>query len=417
VTRSASRYLFYAHDGMGLGHLRRNLAIATALVELDPGASILMTASPLDVSRICVPDHVDMLALPGLRKVSNGRYMGRRLRIPGDEVRAVRSALLTAAVESFKPTVLLADKHPLGVRGELRDGLEAQLARGGRAALGLRDVLDAPATVRAEWSRASLDAHVARCFDRVLVYGSRAVLDSVQEYGLSSRVADRTEFCGYVLNHPEGFCRAGDRAALPARRKRPVVLATVGGGEDGRPLLEAFIETAHDARWDGIVVAGPLAAAREARLLRRRADAAGVAFYGVVPGLTRWLDDVDALVCMGGYNTMAEAVSRGTPTVCVPRTRPRVEQLIRARAFARLGLSRVLEPSRLNAAALRREVETVLGSPRGERAARAASVLGFDGARRAAEQLVELAAAGRKVSAPDFGARPRWRAAPTWATR
>ena len=54
----------------------------------------------------------------------------------------------------------------------------------------------------------------------------------------------------------------------------------------------------------------------------------------MVPALTRWLDRVDALVCMGGYNTMAEAVSRGTPTVCVPRTRPRVEQLIRARAFA-----------------------------------------------------------------------------------
>jgi predicted glycosyltransferase len=401
VKRAASRYLLYAHDGMGLGHLRRNLAIATALVELDPGASILMTASPLDVSRICVPDHVDILALPGLRKVSNRRYEGRRLRIPGNEVRAVRSALLAAAVESFNPAVVLVDKHPLGVGGELRAGLEVQLARGGRAALGLRDVLDAPATVRAEWRRGSLDAHVARCFDRVLVYGSGAVLDPVQEYGLGRGVAELTEFCGYVLNDGDGFCRAADRAALPACRKRPVILATVGGGEDGRPLLETFVEAARDALlWDGIVVAGPLADAREARELRHRAEGAGVALYGIVPGLTRWLDEVDALVCMGGYNTMAEAVSRGTPTVCVPRTRPRVEQLIRARAFARLGLSRVLEPSRLNAAALRREVETVLGSPRGERAARAASVLGFDGARRAAEQLVELAAAGRKVSAP-----------------
>jgi predicted glycosyltransferase len=400
VSRSASRYLFYAHDGMGLGHLRRNLAIATALVERDPSASILMTASPLDVSRICVPDHVDILALPGLRKVSNGRYMGRRLQISGNDVRAVRAALLAAAVESFKPSVLLADKHPLGVRGELRDALEAQLARGGRAALGLRDVLDAPATVRAEWRRASLDAHVARCFDRVLVYGSRAVLDTVQEYGLGPRVADCTEFCGYVLNHRDGFCRAADRAALPARRKRPVVLATVGGGEDGRPLLETFIDAACDAPWQGIVVAGPLAAAQEARMLRRRAESAGVAFYGVVPGLTRWLDQVDALVCMGGYNTMAEAVSRGTPTVCVPRTRPRVEQLIRARAFERLGLSRVLEPSRLTAAALTGELEAVLGSARGERAARAADALGFDGARRAAEQLVELAQTERGRCAP-----------------
>jgi predicted glycosyltransferase len=396
--RSASRYLFYAHDGQGLGHLRRNLAIASSLTEIDPGASVLITASPLDVSRFRVPDHVDILALPGIRKVSNGSYRGRRLTIRGGEVRAVRSALLAATVESFNPEVVLADKHPLGVGGELRPALEALRARGGRAALGLRDVLDAPATVRAEWHRASLGSHVVRYFDRVLVYGSGAVLDPVAEYGLGPRVAELTKFCGYVLNDGDGLCRAGDQVALPAGRKRPVILACVGGGEDGRPLLETFIEATRDAPWDGIVVAGPLAAARDARVLRRRAERAGVVFYGVVPGLTRWLDRVDALVCMGGYNTMAEAVSRGTPTVCVPRTRPRVEQLIRARAFARLDLSRVLEPRRLTPGALRGEVEAVLGSPRRKRAARAASALGFDGARRAARQLVELAQADRKAS-------------------
>jgi predicted glycosyltransferase len=396
---TAARYLFYAHDGMGLGHLRRNLAIASALIELDPGASVLMTASPLDVSRLSVPDHVDVLALPGLRKAGNGRYTGRRLTIPGGEVRAVRSALLAAAVESFVPDVLLADKHPLGVGGELRAALETSSARGGRAVLGLRDVLDAPATVRAEWDRAALGAQVVRHFARVLVYGSRAVLDPVEEYTLGPRIADLTEYCGYVLNHDDRLCRADDRAALPARRKRPVILATVGGGEDGRPLLETFIEAARGAAWDGIVVAGPLATGRDTRALRRRAQRAGVAFYGVVPALTRWLDRVDALICMGGYNTMAEAVSRGTPTVCVPRTRPRVEQLIRARAFARLGLSRVLEPSRLTADALRQEVEAVLGSPRDTRATRAAAVLGFDGARRAAQHLAELAHANRNASA------------------
>jgi predicted glycosyltransferase len=347
-----------------------------------------------------VPDHVDILALPGLRKASNGSYRGRRLIIRGAEVRALRSALLAATVQSFNPGVVLADKHPLGVRGELQAALETLRARGGRAALGLRDVLDAPATVRAEWDRASLGSQVLRYFDRVLVYGSGAVLDPVAEYGLGPRIAELTELCGYVLNDCDGLCRAGDRAALPPRRTRPVVLATVGGGEDGRPLLETFIEAARDAPWDGIVVAGPLAVRRDARVLRRRAETAGVLFYGVVPGLMRWLDRVDALVCMGGYNTMAEAVSRGTPTVCVPRTRPRVEQLIRARAFARLDLSRVLEPRRLTPGALRREVEAVLGSPRRKRAARAASALKFDGARRAAQQLVELAKADRKASAP-----------------
>ena len=74
-------------------------------------------------------------------------------------------------------------------------------------------------------------------------------------------------------------------------------------------------------------------------MIRRRAAAAGVAVRTFVPELAGWFGAVDALVCMGGYNTLLEALVRGTPTVCVPRTTPRSEQLIRARALADLGLS------------------------------------------------------------------------------
>ena len=46
----------------------------------------------------------------------------------------------------------------------------------------------------------------------------------------------------------------------------------------------------------------------------------------------------------GGYNTLAEAALHAVPAVCVPRVAPRSEQLIRARAFERLGLLRLLHP-------------------------------------------------------------------------
>jgi hypothetical protein len=55
----------------------------------------------------------------------------------------------------------------------------------------------------------------------------------------------------------------------------------------------------------------------------------------------------------------------------------------------------VLEPRHLTAAALRREVQAVLGTPRPPRADRAAAALGFDGARRAAAHLFELAQVDR----------------------
>ena len=79
-----------------------------------------------------------------------------------------------------------------------------------------------------------------------------------------------------------------------------------------------------------------------------------------VPELAGWFAAVDALVCMGGYNTLLEALVRGTPTVCVPRTAPRSEQLIRARVLAGRGLLQVLEPARLDGRTLRAAVTSAL---------------------------------------------------------
>lgn len=386
------RFLFYSHDGLGLGHVRRNLAIAHALGASAPEASIVLVTSVDDPQGLGIPANVDVLKLPGLRKLGNERYASRRLRISPREIRGVRAALLEAAVASFEPTVVLADKHPLGAGGELRPALEALRSAGGRAVLGLRDVLDDRETVVREWTRYGLGWRISEYYDRVLVYGTQAVFDSVSEYELPRRVRERTRYCGYVVN-PRRDEDALEVPRMPSspQEGRSVVLATAGGGEDGFPLLATFIEAAREAPWKGVVVAGPQGTLGERRALNRMAAEAGVAFSRCVPDLMHTLAAVDALVCMGGYNTLAEAAASGVPTVCVPRTRPRTEQLIRARAFERLGLLRVIEPHHLDAAALRREVGVSLGEEREPRARRARAILDLDGAARAACELLALA--------------------------
>ena len=81
------RFVFYAHDGLGLGHTRRNLAIAAALVELCPQASILVASSTDDAHRLGLPPRVELLRLPGLRKTANDEYHSRRLPVQKDEIR------------------------------------------------------------------------------------------------------------------------------------------------------------------------------------------------------------------------------------------------------------------------------------------------------------------------------------------
>jgi predicted glycosyltransferase len=356
--------------------------VAAALVDLDPTASVLIATSTEEAQEFGLPPHVDILKLPGLRKLDNEHYAAKRLSLPWRDILAVRTQLLTAAVESFRPDVVLADKHPLGVDGELEPALAEARAAGARAALGCRDVLDAPDAVRHEWEERGVFDRIGEYYDRVLVYGQPDILDPRREYGFPEEITAMTRFCGYVISP------TAPRSANIQIHDRPRVLATAGGGEDGAALLATFVVAAARAGWDAGVVSGPQCP--RARTLDRLAAKAGVSFRRFVPELTSEFPSLDALVCMGGYNTLTEAAACGVRTVCVPRVWPRREQLIRANAFARRGLVRCLEPDRLDPAALNTEVASALEAPaplEGE----ARGTLDFDGASRAAHEVLELA--------------------------
>ena len=64
-TRKVRRFLFYSHDGLGVGHVRRNLAIARALAEVASDASILILTAADDVAGLGLPPRVITVKLPG----------------------------------------------------------------------------------------------------------------------------------------------------------------------------------------------------------------------------------------------------------------------------------------------------------------------------------------------------------------
>ena len=404
-TNHFTRFLFYSHDGLGLGHTRRHLAVAGALTQLSPDASVLLVTGADDISRLGLPPRVEFLKLPGLRKVANGRYLSRYLQMPVSEIRALRAELLLTTVKTFRPGVVLVDKHPFGASGEFKASLLALREFGGRAALGLRDILDEPARVLAEWQPYDVQRRIAEFYDLVLVYGDRSVFDPTTAYRFPRAAAERTRFCGHVVTRESDEALADFKWPFLPREERtcPVVLATAGGGEDGFRLLETFIRAAAEAPWQGVVITGPMTPASELTTLERCATEGGVALRHFVPHLSALFDSVDALVCMGGYNTLAEAVSQGVPAICVPRVTPRTEQLIRAAAFEKLGLLSLIQPDQLTVEHLRRQVEAALAVSRDKLRQTAQTVVNFDGARRAARHLLDLAASsGSEVSLEEY---------------
>src|SRR5213592_292259 len=277
-----ARLVFYSHDGFGLGHVRRNLALSRRVVELDPWSSVLVVTGSDVATQFDLSDGTDILELPSLAKVSNGVYAARRLRVDAEAVHRLRADVLAAAVRSFRPHVMVVDKSPLGPGGELGPALDALEQVGGRAVLGLRDVLDDSVTVATEWTPDAVPAILAH-YSRVLVYGTQGFLDPLADYALPDAVRGLSAYTGYVINEPPG------RVAVPWRDEGgPVVLATAGGGEDGAALLDAFVRAAIGAPWRGVVVAGPMIPREEFARLSVLGAEAGVRVVNFIPALAGW---------------------------------------------------------------------------------------------------------------------------------
>jgi predicted glycosyltransferase len=334
------RIALYSHDALGLGHLRRNLAIARALT--GRGASTLLVTGVREAGAFPAPDGVDYLTLPGYAKGGDGEYRSRFLNVTTQRLATLRAETMRVALQAFEPDVLIVDKHPLGLGGELVPALDALRGRT-RCILGLRDVLDRPDRVRREWVAAGSEEAVRERFAEVWIYGDPRVYDLVEQCSLGPAVRERARYTGYLGSDP---------AAPPpaeSRTSRRLALCMVGGGEDGYALAEAFARAPMPPATDGMVVAGPRMPAAERRTLRRKAGR-HVEVVDFLPAPDRVIDRADAVVSMGGYNTVCELLAREKRTLIVPRVAPRLEQLIRSRCLGRHEVLDVVHPTNANPA-------------------------------------------------------------------
>lgn len=350
------RIVLYSHDTQGLGHMRRNLLIAQALLRVTPRPNILLIGGARELGALTIPPGIDCVTLPALRKSGDGEYRPRSLSVSLGRIIALRSGAISAALQSFDPDLLIVDKVPLGAFDELAAGLEWLRGQGkAKVVLGLREILDEPAVARSEWSRSGADAAIRRYYDAVWVYGDPHVFDSAQVYGFSSVVTERLTYTGYI-DRSFGAATADGQAELEqlglAAEER-LALCLVGGGQDGYALADCFARAALPAGTTGLIVTGPFmpVAAREqlAERLRGRGDMRLLSFVDEPGPLLR---RADAVVTMGGYNTVCEILAYDKPALIVPRVQPRREQLIRAQRLLELGLADMLHPDALSPDAL-----------------------------------------------------------------
>jgi len=329
--RDDARVLIYSHDTFGLGHLRRCRAIAHALVERNKDLSILiLTGSPI-IGSFDFKARVDFVRIPGIIKLRNGDYTSLKLHLDIEETLDLRASIIRHTAEAFDPDLFIVDKEPLGLQGEVSDTLAMLKARGTPLVLGLRDVMDEPALLAPEWRRKNVVPALTDLYDSIWVYGLPQICNPMAGISMPDSVHYKTVYTGYLRRSSPP-----DAAAyrLHSEPQPPFILVTPGGGGDGEELVDWVLtayESTPDLPHDALIVTGPFMNSERQREFCDRADrldnVRAITFDAHLEGL---MAQAVGVVAMGGYNTFCEILSFDKRAIIVPRTKPRMEQFIRA---------------------------------------------------------------------------------------
>lgn len=319
-----------------------------------------------------IPEGIDYVKLPCLKRDQDGNLAVRSLRhMEVKEVVDARRDLLFSVIHGFRPDLLLVDKKPSGLSGELLTSIvELKLARPhAKVVLVMRDILDSPERTVTIWKQHRDYEVLQAYYDGVLVLGTRDLFDVCTEYEMPQAVRNVVEFCGYIRPAPSPVTRDQVRRQWGIGESETMVLVTTGGGEDGCHVASNYIlglkSLAPDKRPASVVITGPESSAAH------QTDITTLAMLYPSVRVIEFADDVmglmnaaDVVVSMGGYNTICEIVSLGKRAIVVPRMRPVAEQWIRAERMSARGLFRTLHPDLLTPTSLMDAVSAQLAAHR-----------------------------------------------------
>lgn len=341
---SPTRMVIYSHDTFGLGHLRRNLALAQALVKANPQMRIVIVTGSSVAGNFSVGHGIELVELPPVVKVGPDRYQSYGSSISLSLIKRARGAILKDVVDRFDPELFYVDHSPLGMSNELLPVLEYLVSSKPhiRRLIGLRDIIDSPKNVEAGWGHDGVLSAITEFYDQVFVFGEEHLFDFAKAYQLGPDF--KAKYLSY-LGKPE-FIEAGvKRVAQFSSKENPRghLLITAGGGGDGQIVCELGIRVARQLDIPAVLVMGPLMDRDKiASLVKLCRGNDNIVLTEFSPNIEELVVGARVAFSMAGYNTIVELCAARVPTIYVPRTYPREEQLVRAQIFEKLGFGKMV---------------------------------------------------------------------------
>lgn len=376
------RVLLYCHNVLGFGHIVRSMRIAARLTD---AAEVRLITGCRFLDHIRVPEEVEVVMLPPLRAETDGRLTAVDGGFLGTVLRK-RGKRIAAEVRAWRPDVLLVDHNPLGLMGELVETIDAvrdeELPT--RLVWGIRDIWSSPEYLQNMLRQYAGDPGVMKRrllqYHSAIAYTDGTWLKTLEHYDPALLPA-RTASVGFVTE-PVSPSRPSAGA--------PLIVVLSGGGEGAARLTSLVLDALRGEPLRLRFVVGPFASADDVRA--QAAHDPGQSEVWPEATVEDAIADASLVVSRTGYNTAYTVVQSELPVTFVPLSGGNEEQSMRAARLAELDRVESIDDRDGNAASVLRE--SIL---RGLAAGRRARALPFstDGARRAAEWILETAAEAR----------------------
>lgn len=316
--------LLYAHDGRGLGHISRTVAIGMALRRLYPDFRVLVVTGCPHTRELLHKIPLDWLKLPSYRtEVINGKSHG----IDGNsgftdkELGLLRAETLQQIVLQYRPKIVLVDHTPQGKHRELRPALEAASELDTRWVLGVRGVVGTVPQAGSALSQKLFSDY----YTKLLWYGDSRVLGTEQPEQLESQYNRQPVECGYVSRLQE-FSYLQNR-----KNSKKTVAGTIAIpwlGEHSHHVLTCIAEALKNigpvhGSWHFFADFAP---EKHGQIISSLQQLPYCHLQPPGPGYIEALLHSKTAMIYGGYNSLTDVLAIGLPTVVLLRAMQDSEQ-------------------------------------------------------------------------------------------
>ncbi len=318
--------MILTHDGMGMSHAVRSLALAYELTRAFQKSSVLLLTDLPIIGKLHLPPCVDYIHLPAVIQTDTEELQVRHLNIKAKRALRIRHKIIHGAVKAYKPHLLLIDRDPGLMPEESHKILtDVQKIRPRcRRIWCLPDSCGEPSFVASWWNKNKIYELLEHHVDELWIMGKRDLFDLPFHYRFSNRLRAKSFFMGYPdLVKSRKTSHTSVSSSFATEQAGPIILLTCGSGHHAFSLANVYLDMVQEmvptTPVYSVIVTGLMIPKQARKKLKKKAKTLrNLQVHRFTKRMIGYMKSADVVIHTGGFNYFCETRSLSKRTLVVP---------------------------------------------------------------------------------------------------